>query len=50
MCSDVQDVWSTNASMYYGHSFVEIAPSAILVLRIMCSACFGTVGTKLHDH
>ena len=36
--------------MYYGHSFVDTAPSAILVLRIICSVLYGTVGTKLHDH
>ena len=29
--------------MYYGHSFVDTASSAILVLRIMCSGCSGTV-------
>ena len=41
---------STYASMYDGHSFVDTASSAVVVLRILWSACSGTVGTKLHDH
>ena len=41
------DVRNTYASMYYGHSLVDTASSAILVLRIMCSGCSGIVGTTV---